>query len=93
MTPERVQLKEYITFTDETLKKVYELDPYETGVLIWALMSADEYGIAKPADFIQGKRISKKRFALALASIEEKGFIRQNGPDTIQIINWRQYNL
>lgn len=93
MELEKVELKEYISITEETAKRILALDPYETGVLMHALMSADEYGIAKPTDFIRKLRISKKRFALALTGIEEKGFIRQHGPDTIQIVNWRQYNL
>lgn len=88
----RVALKEYVTFTKETVDKMRGLKPYTTGAFLRVVLSADEAGETTAKKALRDYPISSARKEAELNLLENAGLIRRNG-ETITVLNWDQYNL
>ena len=85
-------MKDYISITKENADRILALDKWETGVIIWILMTADESGTTTERKALEVLRISRKQAEKALAGLEAKGFINRDGA-TITVLGWDQYQL
>lgn len=85
-------MKDYISITDENMNRILSLDPWETGVILRILLTADESGTTTERKALEGLRISRKQAEKALAGLETKGFIDCDGA-TITVLGWDQYQL
>ncbi len=88
----RVALKEYVTFTKETVNKMRGLKPYTTGAFLRVVLDADEAGETTAKKALQDYPISAAKKEAELDLLEAAGLIRRNG-ETITVLNWDQYNL
>ena len=93
MSRKKVMLKEYISLTKENMDKIMNLNLYELGIMMWILMEADEYGLARTADVIRNKQITQNQFDFAIKSLEKEGLIVGIGNGVVAVIGWEQYNL
>lgn len=85
-------MQDYISITEENANRILSLDPWETGVILHILLTADESGTTTERKTLDGLIISKKRAENALAGLEAKGFIDRDGV-TITVLGWDQYQL
>lgn len=85
-------MKDYISITKENADRILDLDPWETGVILEILLTADESGTTTERKALEALIISKKRAEKALAGLETKGFIDRDGA-TITVLGWDQYQL